>query len=487
MGLPPVRLVPVLTMLQEDGRIQPTSFHLVGDAAEPKIALVNKPEGRPKEGTGGSLRLEAVLLAAVLALSLATGLLYARLLPPWDLIDEEQHFHYVQHLAQGQGWPVLGETFLSPEVIDSIFATNRWAVFGIGAPTSRDPRAMGLEGYSYEAYQPPLLYLLSVPVYNLLRSGDILTRLFGLRVLVVFIGTATVVLAYLLAHILVPKGGSIALGSAALLALIPERVISVSRFNNDALVEALSVTTLLLLLLGLERGFGWRLTLAVGVALGGALLAKMNALVLLPTAAVALGLAYLRGGWPWRRALGRGLAIYLVAAAIAGWFFLRNLQLYGDPTGAGAFLRLASFQPDVSPLAFAGSLFRGFWAMWWEGRLAMAFMIVMAAMALIALFGLLRVAPREDRKRAGLSLLVIFVLLNVLAVWQSARMGLVPVVQGRLLLPAASSLSILLAWGLVAALPRRLQTYGVGATLAIVLAMHGVYFYFRVLVGFYGL
>jgi 4-amino-4-deoxy-L-arabinose transferase-like glycosyltransferase len=450
--------------------------------------LLNKPEGRSEEGAGGSPRLEALLLAAILALSLATGLLYARLLPPWHLIDEEQHFHYIQHLALGQGLPVLGQTFLSPEVIDSIFATNRWAAYGLGAPPpSRDPQDMGLEGYSYEAYQPPLFYLLSLPVYNLLGSGDILTRLFGLRVLVVVIGTATVLMAYLTARILVPGARSVALGSAALLTLIPERAISVSRVNNDALVEALSVAVLLLLLLAMERGFGWRLTLTIGVVLGGALLAKINALILLPTAALALGLAHLSRGLQWRRALGRGLAIYVVAAVMASWFFFRNVQLYGDPTGVEAFLRLASFQPDVSPLAFIWSLFRGFWAMWWEGRLATAFMMVMAAIALIALFGLLRVALREGSKRTGLALLLVFGLLSVLAVWQSARMGLVPIVQGRLLLPAYTSLSILLVWGLVAALPRRLQAYGVAGTLVVVLALHSVYFYFRVLVGFYGL
>lgn len=57
----------------------------MGDAAELRIALLNKPKGRAQEGAEHSPRWEAVLLTVILALSLATGLLYARLLPPWEL------------------------------------------------------------------------------------------------------------------------------------------------------------------------------------------------------------------------------------------------------------------------------------------------------------------------------------------------------------------------------------------------------------------
>lgn len=448
--------------------------------------MLNEPEGKTNRGAMGNPRLESVLLTAVLLLSLATGMLYAFLLPPWELIDEEQHFHYVQYLAEGRGLPVLGQTFLSPEVIDSIFTTNRWAAYGITRPSSRDPQAMGLEGLSYEAYQPPLAYLVSLPVYKLLASGDILNRLLGLRVLTVLIGTATVFLAYQMARTLAPGYGSIAFGSASLLTLIPERVISVSRFNNDALVEALSVATLLLLISGIQKGFGWRLTLGVGVILGGAILAKANGLLLLPVAAIALGLTYMRGMMPWQEALRRAICVFSIAAATAGWVFFRNMNLYGDPTGVGTFLNLISFRLDTSPFIFTWELFRGFWAMWWEGRLAMAFMAIMAVIVLVAVFGLLRLLFRNSMNRPGMALLIVFALLNIVAVWWSARIGLVPVVQGRLLLPAVSSLSILLVWGLVAALPRQLRILGVMGTLGVVLMMHGVYFYFRVLVGFHG-
>src|SRR5258707_13519757 len=116
------------------------------------------------------------ILLMILVLALLRGGLYASYLPPWGLVDEEQHLHYVQYLAEHQAIPVVGQTYLSAEIIDSLFATHRWEIFHWPGPPSHAPESMGLEGYSYEGYQPPLAYLALVPIYWLL-PGDILTKL----------------------------------------------------------------------------------------------------------------------------------------------------------------------------------------------------------------------------------------------------------------------------------------------------------------------
>ena len=113
------------------------------------------------------------LLAILLGLAWLHGSLYAGLMPPWGLIDEAQHLHYIQHLAEGRGQPVVGETYLSPEILASQFATKRWEVFHWTTPTTADPVELGLEAHSYEAYQPPLFYWLMTPLYWAL-PGDIL-------------------------------------------------------------------------------------------------------------------------------------------------------------------------------------------------------------------------------------------------------------------------------------------------------------------------
>src|SRR3989304_130835 len=107
-----------------------------------------------------ALESPKTLMLSILLLGLFHGGLYASFLPPWGLIDEEQHVHYIQSLAVHQEIPLVGKTYLSQDIVDSLFETRRWEVFHWPTPQSRDPRAMGLEGHSYEGYQPPLFYLL---------------------------------------------------------------------------------------------------------------------------------------------------------------------------------------------------------------------------------------------------------------------------------------------------------------------------------------
>jgi hypothetical protein len=72
---------------------------------------------------------QQMALAAILVLAIVRGGMYASFLPPWGLIDEEQHVHYIQYLAQERALPVVGQTYLSPEIVDSLFATQRWTMF----------------------------------------------------------------------------------------------------------------------------------------------------------------------------------------------------------------------------------------------------------------------------------------------------------------------------------------------------------------------
>ena len=68
-------------------------------------------------------------LALLLLLAFLHGALYALFLPPWGLIDEAQHLHYIQYIAEQQSLPVAGELYLSDEIVASLFATQRWQTF----------------------------------------------------------------------------------------------------------------------------------------------------------------------------------------------------------------------------------------------------------------------------------------------------------------------------------------------------------------------
>ena len=88
---------------------------------------------------------------------------------------------------------------------------------------------------------------------------------------------------------------------------------------------------------------GWAI---VGCWCGAALLAKANALTLLVVLVLSVGLRGLRD-----RSVKAGFQslsiVGITSAAVAGWWFLRNFVLYGDPLGAGPFVETSGLVSSV--------------------------------------------------------------------------------------------------------------------------------------------
>lgn len=78
--------------------------------------------------------------------------------PVWAPIDEGAHYSYIQEIAQHGRLPVLGKTYTSEAVL-AIYHHANLAYFYV------NPATQGLRGLSYEAFQPPLYYILAAPVF----------------------------------------------------------------------------------------------------------------------------------------------------------------------------------------------------------------------------------------------------------------------------------------------------------------------------------
>jgi hypothetical protein len=119
-----------------------------------------------------------------------------------------------------------------------------------------------------------------------------------------------------------------ALTAVLLLALSPQTAIIGSTVSNDALLAFLS-SAVLILAVDTRRV---RDLLGVGVLLGLALITKQSAIVLIPVVLVAA----LRTK-AWSQRLTALLVGILVTFLVAGWWYIRNLQLYGDLFGMQLF------------------------------------------------------------------------------------------------------------------------------------------------------
>jgi hypothetical protein len=187
----------------------------------------------------------------------------------------------------------------------------------------------------WECHQPPLFYLLGAGFLGAARAlaGGLpaSTAFTALKLLNLLLTLGTIVLLAALLRRSFPTRPGVQ-AAALLLALVtPNFVLSGVFVGNDSAVLLLSTLTLWLAADAPPGRAGLVRAGAVGLAAGAAVLAKYNALALVPAVAAALL-------WPWwRRAesLRRGLLRVAVAATlfaliVAPWL-IRNVVVAGTP------------------------------------------------------------------------------------------------------------------------------------------------------------
>ena len=132
--------------------------------------------------------------------------------------------------------------------------------------------------------------------------------------------------------------------AAALVALNPTLLAIGSSVQNDYLCITLATAASLVVVRALQDGRSGVLGFAgAGALIGLAVLTKVFAVGLLAGVLVALALDR---GRPARARLTASLSAVAAFAAVAGWWFVRNLLLYGDLTGAAGVARAGySFPP----------------------------------------------------------------------------------------------------------------------------------------------
>ena len=285
----------------------------------------------------------------ILALYLVLAVAMSVVVPLGEAPDEVDHFLYVRHLVREKRFPVM----------DPVFANNE----------------------TLEANQPPLYYLLGALLTGWIRmdeSGDWpLNACFAsdpadagrqnfywhdpaeqfpwrgtflafhlVRWLSVGLGAGTVGLAYLLGRQV--KGDNVGVGlvAAALLAFNPQFIFITASANNDNLTAFLGAA-IVLACINLSRSslaLSPRRLVPLSLLIGLGLLTKFSLFGLWPLAFLALWLKMAADtgntdrkehGWSalfktatfWQSLL----VLVVVPLVVAGWWYGRGYQLYGDP------------------------------------------------------------------------------------------------------------------------------------------------------------
>ncbi len=288
------------------------------------------------------------LLYVILAVYVVLASVYSIVTPIFEASDELWHYPAVQYIAT-HGFQLPPQT--------------------PGVPTD----------WRQEGSQPPLYYLLTAALTAPLNTSDLDTirrqnphadigvvrpdgnvnmivhrtdleafpwqgttlAVHVARFFSVILGLGTVIVTYRLARELFPKRREVALGAAALNAFLPMFLFISGSVNNDNLSNLLGnlLTLLIVILLKAEQPPRFRFYALIGVVAGAGLLAKLNVAFLIPLVALALLSLSLRFK-DWRPLIVGGLISGGLTIVIAGWWYLRNDQLYGDPTGLNTFLAI---------------------------------------------------------------------------------------------------------------------------------------------------
>jgi len=448
--------------------------------SQPAIHRAPAPHVLPEH----SFELQRQGIILVLALFMVLGCLYSIATPIFEASDEIAHYPFVKHLADGHGLPVL--------------------------------RADQLGAWKQEGGQPPLYYALGAlltrgvdtsdfeAVHKINPHADIgVIKADGnanmvihssrerfpyrgtalavhiVRWASVLMGAVTVWAAYALACALGVER-TLAVSAAAITAFNPMFLFITSSVNNDALVTMLCALSLWLMV----RYVSIRPTIAqwimLGVLLGCAVLTKTSALAMLPLAGLAV-IVVARRQRSWRELFIAALTVGLPVIAISGWWFYRNWQLYHDPLGLSAFIAvIGKRHPTPTLLQLMGewpSFFQAYWG-FFGGMNVPAPQGVYLFFGLVTLVGLIgallwlirqRRALSNERRWLSLALVILWPTTVFIALVRWTLMT--PASQGRLMFPALTALSLLMAIGLDNIAPRRFAHGVLDAVCAAMLAI----------------
>ncbi len=191
----------------------------------------------------------------------------------------------------------------------------------------------------WQMFEPPLFYGLGALVKTLAGWVMPAGKAVGwIRIVPMACGAGMIEICYRMARLIFPKDATLQRIAIAVGGFLPVNIYMSQYVGNEPLEAFLSALALYLglrLLCRDQRGHATTEALALGLVLGLALLAKVNAVLLLVPLGLMVYLADRRGDGSRRRAVG-GMAVMAAGcAAVSGWYYLRNWILLGRPFVGG--------------------------------------------------------------------------------------------------------------------------------------------------------
>ncbi|MEM7335141.1 MAG: phospholipid carrier-dependent glycosyltransferase, partial [Chloroflexota bacterium] len=460
----------------------------------------------------------------ILVAYLILGTVYALNTPVFEASDELWHYPMIRHLADGNPLPV--------QVFDPALA-GPWKqeasqpplYYYLGAALTFWVDASDMEAVRWEnphvdngviTADGNINLIVHDPALNPWQGALLAVRI--VRLFSVLLGAVTVYFTYKIAQLTWPEREDVVLGATAVLAFTPMFLFISGAVNNDNLIIPLAAIVLYLLIWLIKRPTReqklWRwqfdsefkflavFSILVGIIIGAASLTKLSGIGLLPLVFGTFVIyewqksdrrwSFLALGRWVIRALGFFLIVVAMALAIAGWWYIRNVQLYDDWRGWTAFIAVLGQRAHPASLrqlwAERWGFMLSYWGLFggvnvpmnlWIYHLLNGVVVTAVLGFPVAVYRLLSGEKREERRERREEVVTVLSSINdflalifstverhfglvIALLWSGAVVyGIVDWAtitwssQGRLVFSALPSLNILMMIGLVGWLPVR--------------------------------
>ncbi|MCA9971186.1 MAG: glycosyltransferase family 39 protein [Anaerolineales bacterium] len=407
----------------------------------------------------------ALILLAFVGVSLA----YSVVNPLHEATDELRHYRFVRYVTTEHALPVQGEVGCSaqghhPPLFYALAALlTGWV--DTGQPVCATPETNPFWAYRYweVGRDNKNQYLHTADEAFPWRGAALAAHL--ARAVNVLIGAGVVWLTWAIARAIWPGRPWLGVGAAAIVAFNPMFGFMSGAINNDVIAafSGAAVTLACVRLLRDEAGLQPRWGVLLGTLFGIALLSKFNLAAIAVTIETAVTLTALRRR-QWRRWWQVNLLIAGTTLLLAGWWFVRNQLLYGEPTGVERLTELWGVRDPSESWGVAifelPYVWTSLWGRFGYGQVPLPQPVYAGLwwLALFAIAGLLLPVGRWLRRRPPLSLAAVWPALPLLLLGLNVALFFAVIFNyllispagpmGRFFFPALPSLAVLLIYGL---------------------------------------
>jgi 4-amino-4-deoxy-L-arabinose transferase-like glycosyltransferase len=394
-------------------------------------------------------------LVLILATYIVLAIAWNAIVPPYENLDELEHAEVIRHIAvtgklpvhdeaEDAGYNVRQEASQPPlyHILAAVWS-RVWHLSTTPHVPEPIPTDMVACGPSDSFYNK------ATWIHNPAQSG-----FFGLaasrsihmlRLFSTLLQLLTLIGAYTLAQRVFPRG-PVSILTAGLVAFNPQFILLSSGVNNDNILIPLATWGLVLVfdLWGKDPN-RWHLV-RLGIVCGLATLSKLSGLGLLGLAGIVLLIRGLHKKESLKHLVSQGLWVLIPALILITPWIVRNMHLYGDPTALTPMLEKVGQRKGSTGFGELSLMFLSFWGQLpcsFYPRFVYWFYLILVLGGLLGLVIGWRKFPFPQKQAIILCAGWFFMIVAAWIRWNN----LTPAPGGRLLFPAISALSLVLAAG----------------------------------------